>query len=106
VKVAIEQTDYLRRFVEVIFYDEGWNGAITIYDLTDEFGGTAHQLDPSAQVPSDWRLRIPIDAFESMVDQGIERKLGSNKLDARILADYDREQKRVDSMLDYLMGKQ
>jgi hypothetical protein len=104
-KAAIEQTDYLGRFVEVIFYDEGWNGAVTIYDLRGQFGGERHELDPGIEVPQDWRLRIPIDAFEALIDQGIERKLGSNKLDTRILAAYDKEQERVDAMLGYLMGK-
>lgn len=102
-KAAIDHRDMLRRYADVVFYDQRMDGTIICY-RPDQYGLAWHQevMDPGAEIPYEFKWRLPLDALESLAEEVNKITAPTGQADKAVLETLKLEQGRVDKLLDHL----
>lgn len=90
-------------FIDLVFYDEAFDGSLTVYRPTGEpLSWQSERLDPGVMIPDEYRFRIDNRTMDALADVIAEQRFGTRQLDTTVIKALEREQGRVDKMLDYL----
>jgi hypothetical protein len=93
-------------YIDLVFYDEAMDGTLTVYRPTGEaYGWQSERLDAGTMIPDDYRFRLDLRTMDALADVIAEQRFGTRQLDTTVIKALEREQGRVDKMIDHLTGQ-
>jgi hypothetical protein len=90
-------------YVDLIFYDESFDGRMTFYRPTEDSQvWKGQQVEDGSGIPDGFKLSIDSRTMDALADQIAEQRFGTRQLDSSVLKAFEREQSRVDKLLDWM----
>lgn len=90
--------DLVGRFLKVAIWEQDPDGSALIWTPN----GDRYRLEPHLQAPDEVLWRIPREAA-ALLAEALKERLGE-RTEAVVRRDFEREQARVDRLIDHLMG--
>ena len=89
----------------MIFYDEGIDGYRTFYRPTgDPYAWVSERVSVDTEIPEGFRFSLPMRTIDALADALAAQKFGTRQLDTTVIKALEREQGRVDKLLDWMVS--